>query len=276
MSTLQDLTKEIADLIKTSANDQREAVLGIGAKVHEYVVTYAEKVSDPAAMKKARLKAIKVLAEDIAKAAPRQTFDVHRAYQVWGVTKVYGKDSAAWSYSVLKEIAPTIVFDGEWKMKGAVKQEKVTASVNKIGEPQPTVAATRQAIAGLIQKRKSPEKIAAKPDPTIIKTMPLKVEPVRDEAKPAEPPAVKVERPPTKAEITKESLASTIKSGTIASDALMALRDAPDRAYSFKEFGKNLDRDEIVAIVQAISQFEESWIWLKQACKAEHAAREKR
>ncbi len=276
MSTLQTLTTEITDLIKVAANDQRATVVAIGAKVNDYVLEYAAKVDDPVKLKQARLKAVKVLAEDVAKAAPRQTFDIHRAYQIWGVTQVYGVASKAWSYSVLKEIAPTIAFDGEWKMKKEIKQAKVETAINKPGESQVTVVEARKVVAGLVEKRKSP----AKP-PAVISTQPVKVmppapEPVRDVAKPAEQkPAVKKE-PPAKADFSKEGLQSTIRSGTIAADALANLRYAPDREYAFQEFGKNLNRDEIVHIVKAISTFEESWTWLKQACKAEHAAREKK
>lgn len=299
MSTLQTLTNDVVELIAQASAGQKEAVLQVGRKVQEYVLLYSEKVTEPALVAKARTKAVRVLSEDVAKQAPANSFDLHRAFQILGVTQVYGEAANTWSFSVLKEIAPTIRFDTCWITKEGIDADKIRALGATLGTA-PTVSTARTEVTKLLGdlRRRSPKANAAKPLPA-TPPQPPKGLPPADKPKgewqgermpkvvvnppPATPAAPKDPDPePAKlageksapATSQKNNINAAVESEAIAHEVLQKLRyDTPDKIRALKWIAKNLDNDEIVALVQGFGQFEGSWAALRTACKNEHAAR---
>jgi hypothetical protein len=313
MSNLQELTTEIVDLVAAAGTGQRDAVLKIGRKVEEYVLMYSAKVTEPALLSKARTKAVRVLAEDVAKQAPDDSFDLHRAYQILGVTKVYGDVSKTWSFSVLKEIAPTVRFDGEWKAKEGLDVDKLRATVATLGHA-PTVVTARQEVTKLLgDMRRKPvqrkaDQPAGSPAPAVLPPAPATEAPkgpapmprvvkgpgtklqeaVRDVAKdkaipgidplslPGDPPPKLAGDESAPVISQKEELNAAVQAEKNAHEALEILRGSPDSKRSFTWIGKNLENDEIIAVVQGLSQFDGSWAALRAACKAEHERKVKK
>ena len=300
MSNLKTLTTEIVDLVAKAGVGQRDAILKIGSKVEEYVLLYSAKLTEPALIAKARTKAVRILSEDVAKQAPDNSFDLHRSYQMLGVTKVYGDVSRAWSFSVLKEIAPTVEFDGEWKAKHGLDADKIRATVHTLGAT-PTVVIARQEVSKLLgemrrkpKQRKadqtagstapanspSPPAAGPAPMPRIIQGPGTKLqESIRDVAKKLDDLPAKLTEPAggeSPSKISKPEFILAAEAEDIAIQALLTIRhDTKDKAWAFKHVGKNLEPDEIVLIIQGISKHDSSWAALRNACKQEHEARNK-